>query len=284
MNHAFHCLIVSLLAFHVTAQAGTVEGFTEPYRTIDISAPGEPGLIVKINVREGETVTRGQVLVEFDTRVLQAALKIANTRCQGSGRIAAAQAELDLRKDRHRVLKTLDRQGHASSAELRRAVTDLRVATANHQLALEEKALAELERDRMLAQIAQRRLRSPIDGVVVSVFREVGESTTVGNTEMMMLVQLDKLRVKLPVSAKFAATLQVGATLELQMPELERKVAAKVEVVSPVLDAKSGTVQVTCVIDNAQRDIQSGMRCLVQVAGASPQLPAAEYDPSTFGF
>ncbi len=63
-----------MLANPLATHAGTVEGFTEPFRTIDISAVGEPGLIVRINATEGQPVKRGQVLVEFDARVLQAAL------------------------------------------------------------------------------------------------------------------------------------------------------------------------------------------------------------------
>ncbi len=158
------------------------------------------------------------------------------------------------------------------------------MARANHQLALEEQALAALERDRILAQIEERRLRSPIHGVVTSIYREVGESTSVGEADMMTLVQLEKLRVKLPVSATFAATLHVGTPIELRIPELSRLVPSEVEVVSPVLDAKSGTVQVTCVIDNAKGEIQSGMRCLVQVAGAEAQQDHADVGQSDFGF
>ncbi len=284
MNIIHHAARWAIIVSPLSGYAGTVEGFTEPFRTIDISAPGEPGLIVRIDAAEGQPVKRGQILVEFDARVLQAALKIAETRCTCGGRIAAAQAELDLREERYRVLEKLDAHGHASSAEMRRAATDLRVARANHQLALEEQTLAELERDRILAQIEARRLRSPIDGVVTSIYREVGESTSVGEMQMLTLVQLEKLRVKLPVSANFAATLKVGALLELRIPELSRTVAAEVEVVSPVLDANSGTVQVTCVIDNAHGDVQSGVRCLVNAAGASPRERNPEISPTDIGF
>ena len=64
------------------------------------------------------------------------------------------------------------------------------VAEAQIKLANEERELASLECDRIEAQIEQRRLRSPIDGVVVEVMREVGESTQISDPRLLTLVQL----------------------------------------------------------------------------------------------
>ena len=276
------CLTLAILGSSAHAK---VEGFTEPYRMVSLSAPGEPSLVTKIAAREGASVSAGQIVVEFDARVLQAGLRIAQARCELDGREAAARAEYDLRQERFSKLRLLDQQGHASPTELRRAEADLRVAQANYQLALEEKTLAELERDRIQAQIEQRRLRSPFDGVVTKVFREVGESTSLGESEMITIVQLDRLRVTLPVSAEFARTLRQGASLELELPELGRQVTSEVEIISPVLDAKSGTVPITCVIDNRERSIQSGMRCIADVAGAAHTPDESDrLDAESFGF
>ncbi len=258
--------VVAIL--QLNANAGNVEGFAEPFKDIEISFPGEPGLIRRIHVREGEEVSEGEMLVELDARVLGASREIAKSRWAMNGRVEAAQAEAELRSDRLQKLRELNREGHASATEIRRAETDWRVAAAKLKLAMEEKTLAKLECERIEAQIEQRRMRSPIDGVVVTIFCEEGESTRSGDAGMIRLVQLDRLRVRFPVSVQHAATVTAGQKINLRLPEVAKSTSAYVEVVSPVLDAKSGTVEITCVIDNSKGEYCSGMRCLMEVEGA----------------
>ena len=251
------------------ALAGHVEGFVEPYRKVDLSATGEPGVITEINVREGESVKKDELVAVVDTAVLEVSLAIAQKRASMTGRLDAAKAEVELRKDRVEKLRALRGRGHVSINELQRAETDLDVAMANYVLAEEERDLSQLECKRIQAQIEQRQLRSPFDGVVVEVFREVGEATQISEARMMTMVQLDKLRVKFPVSVDDAAKIVAGEMVEVELPEIKEKIKVEVELVSPVLDAKSGTVQISCVIDNHDGKIRSGMRCLLPVEGES---------------
>jgi RND family efflux transporter MFP subunit len=253
--------------------AGAVEGFAEPYCQIEVSASGEPGLITDVRVREGDSVKKGDILLALDTDVLEAALRIARRRSEFTGRLRAAEAEHKLRSERAAKLRTLRDQGHASAAEIERAEADLAVAEAQVVLANEERELAALECARIEAQIERRRFRSPIDGVVVEVFRDVGEAAEISDPRLLTLVQLNPLRVKFPVTVLQSAGLSAGDTIRVELPEFATATDAHVEIVAPVLDAKSGTVQVTCVINNDQGQYRSGMRCLLQLADSFHKLP-----------
>jgi RND family efflux transporter MFP subunit len=262
----FFSLVAGLLT-PSSALCGTVEGFAEAYRHIEVATGADSGLITQILVREGDAVKKGQLVATLDTSVLEASLDIARRRSQLDGRLDAATAEQLMRHKRLEKLHQLQHRGHASHVEVDRAEADLDVARAQVKLANEERELARLECARIEAQIEQRRLRSPIDGVVVEVFREVGESTQISDPRLLTLVQLHPLRVKFPVSVVQSADFQTGDVVTLQLPEFETVGQATVEVVAPVLDAKSGTVQVTCVIDNEDGTFRSGMRCLLEVQG-----------------
>ena len=48
-----------------TASSNSVEGLTEPFRRVELAA-AETGLITEINVREGQNVTKGEVLAKLD--------------------------------------------------------------------------------------------------------------------------------------------------------------------------------------------------------------------------
>lgn len=247
--------------------AGYVEGFTEPNRDIEVSIPGEPGLITEIRVKEGQKVAEGEVLVVLDTKVLEASLAVAKRRAAQVGRIKAAQAEVALRRSRADKLRQMSQRGNASPIEFKRAVTDYDVAKANLILAEEEQDINRLEVARIEAQIDKSRLRSPCDGIIVEVFKEAGESTQISDSRLLQIVQLSVLRVDFPVSIAEASKYKAGDRIDVSLPEISKEAIAVVEVVSPVLDAESGTVKISCVIDNAQGKFRSGMSCQLPVEG-----------------
>ena len=256
--------------------AGYVEGFTEPNRDIEVSVPGEPGLIMEIRVKEGQSVVEGEILAVLDTKVLDASLAVAKRRASQVGRIKAAQAEVALRRSRADKLRQMSERGNASPIEFKRAVTDYDVAKANLILAEEERDVNLLEVRRIEAQIEKARLRSPCDGVIVDVFKEAGESTQVSDSRLLQLVQLSVLRVEFPVSVSEAAKYSAGDRIDVMLPDTSQSAQAFVEVVSPVLDANSGTVKISCIIENADRSFRSGMRCLMPVEGGDE--PSSDFD------
>lgn len=258
-------IIVCLLSN--SAQARKTEGFTEPHHDLEVAATGEPGLITEINVREGQKVQKGDVLAVIDTRILEKTLAIAKRKATVHGRAAAMRAELKIRTDRYQKMQQMASRGHVSAVELERAKADYEVAEANLLSAGEDSELAKLEVARIQAQIERQKVRCPIDGVIVKLHREVGESTLITDPKMLRLVSLDMLRVKFPITVRQSLNVREGEYLDVSLPEVEESTTAVVEVVSPVLDAKSGTVLVTCLIDNSQGKYRSGMRCLLDVGG-----------------
>ena len=266
--------------FFVGALHGeTVEGFAEPNQEIEITGSTEPGRLTEIRVHEGDTVEQGDVLAVMEKSILDASLEIARRRSEFQGRLEAATAEYHLRRDRAYKLSLLRQEGHASPAELERAEADLAVAAAQVKLAEEEIELAELEVERIQAQIEQRIFRSPIDGVVSKLDREVGESILLNDPALMTLVQLNPLRVRFPVSMSAVSHFEENTEVKVEIPDVNGTVSATVELVAPVLDAKSGTVQITCLLNNDQGELRSGMRCLLRVPGAESADVASRTGP-----
>ena len=67
---AMACSSVPLLA-SPPMSARQVDGFTEPYRTINVAAL-ESGVITRLDAHEGEVVCKGQVLATLDSDLLEA--------------------------------------------------------------------------------------------------------------------------------------------------------------------------------------------------------------------
>jgi RND family efflux transporter MFP subunit len=256
--------------------ADSIEGFTEPVQTIDVAA-SELGIIAAMKVTEGQHVKAGELLAELDIDVLQSTLEVAQAKAAALGAIEGARAERDFKQKRLLELDKLMVKGHATSGELARAEADLAVAEARLKVAQEEAAMAELECRRIQAQIERRRIRSPITGLVTGVHREVGEAFLANDPRIVTLVNLSKLRVRFQMLPQQAVEFSEKDRLTLQLPDIEKSVNGVVELISPVMDAKSGTLEVSVLIDNEELKLRSGARCTVNVGRSGPTPLTRDY-------
>ena len=80
-----------------------------------------------------------------------------------------------------------------------------------------------------------------------------------------MLVQLDPLIADFSVAWYDASKLQLGQTVNVQFTEGNQEVSGTIEFISPLTDAESGTVPVKVRLENADGDLRSGDRCILQL-------------------
>ena len=264
-----HALVIFILLLSATAEGQIVESFTEPYRKVDLTT-AEVGLLAHVHVREGDSVKKDQLLAALDSDVQQLAVEIAEANLAARGRFESAVAERDLRKQRFGKLEELRKTGHATQDELERARTDLAVAEANVLIAIEQRKVDELDYRRLLAVRERRNLRSPINGVIIRVYREDADLVGGANAPVMTVMQLDPLRVSFSVPAAYAATFRVGQKRNVQLSDSEQTAIAQVDFISPVVDAESGTVRIKMLIPNADGKYRSGSRSSLDLDGAQP--------------
>lgn len=253
-------LLGVLQPMSTTARAGSaLEAFTEPFRTVNVAAP-ESGIVTEVVAREGAQVEVGDPLVRLDVDLHEALLSIARAGMEETGRIEAAQAEVALRWQRVETLRELREAGHARQEELDRAVADLHIAEGQLKSAQEARQLKVLEHQKILVQIQRRTIRSPIAGVVTEVFKEPGEFTAANDPTLLTVVQLDPLIATFAASQNVAGRLHPGKQVDLELAG-GTLLTGEVDFVSPVIDAKSGTVEVRVRIPNPDGRLQGGMRC-----------------------
>lgn len=256
-------LVLALQGMGEAALALEIEAFSEPYREA-LVATAETGVLIRIDVVEGQRVAAGEAIAELDVGVLSSSLAIAEARAKASGAIRSARAVVKLRRGRLAALDALERQGHAREVELASARSELDIARAKLVMAEEARDAALLERDRIAGQIERRTIRSPFDGTVTRVHKEVGEILRPGEEAVATLADLERLLLELPVPSGDARRLRAGQPVEVRMAMVEAPVEAAVERIAPVTDADSGTVRVRVVMDNASGALRSGARCMVR--------------------
>tara|TARA_R110002096_G_scaffold173997_10_gene349636 strand:- start:1787 stop:2617 length:831 start_codon:yes stop_codon:yes gene_type:complete len=262
--------IISLLLLSFTlspfavAQTPTI-GTTEPIRQVDMAFP-ESGVIASIPAQEGQVVREGELLGKLDSQVLDASLRIAKIRAESQSTIQSAQANWELRKRRKDELERLAKSGSANRDEVARANAEFEISNAELIAAKEEKASLAIQVERIAAEIERHTLRSPFDGIVSRIYREVGENVQPGQGPVLTLVKLDQLNVVLHVPHQAAEHLKPGQTVPLQKTNGTREYLAKLEFVSPVTDAASSTTRVKLVLENPSGEHRSGTKYLVDLS------------------
>ncbi len=255
----------------LTAQAVEIDGFTEPYRTVDVAA-AETGTIKSIDVREGEQVQEGQVLARLDDDMYQALLAIAQESLNGQSALKSAEAELNMRRSRLEKLETLRTQGHARQEEVDRAQADVEMAEARVLSAKEQTELKRLEYNKVKIQLERRSVRSPLQGVVSLVHKDAGEFVAPNDPHVLELVQLDPLLATFSVPSHLVPRIEKAGKLPVFLEDAGTWVTGEIERIAPVTDAESGTVRIKVRLANAEGKYRSGERCTIELK--EPSVPA----------
>ncbi|MEO8496040.1 MAG: efflux RND transporter periplasmic adaptor subunit [Planctomycetota bacterium] len=250
--------------------ASDVEGFTEPYRDIDVAA-SESALLENVEVREGDRVQAGQLLAQLDASVLRASLEIVKATAAAEGRLESAEAEVKMQSEIVAKLHELRERSHASRQEVERAEAQLQIAEARRKAVQEEQQVMMLECQRTRVQLEQRRLISPIDGIVTRIFKDRGEFVSLADPVVLKVVQLDPLLVVFAVPTKQGRELSAGEDVEVCFAESENRTTGSIEFVSPTADPQSGTTRVRVRIPNPNELLPSGAPCRLVLPSPSAQ-------------
>lgn len=281
--------------------------------------------VQQVLVREGVRVRAGDALVQLEADEWQAALRQAQAaQAQASARLlglrstgrSQAQAVLDqahagLQAARADMTRTeqLVSQGFLSPARLDESRRALAVAQAlqasataqwqanagrNHESGTDlVQAQAQLEQARAATQAAQARLaqtvlRAPTDALVLTRLAEPGQIVQPGRA-LLTLALAGVTQLKAQVDERFLAQLQPGQPAVVVADAFaDRRLAAHVQVIAPVVDAQRGAVEVTLALNgDAPAFLREDMTLSVEVETARRAsalvLPLAALRPPAGG-
>jgi membrane fusion protein (multidrug efflux system) len=231
---------------------GTVSAL--PNQDVRVSAL-VPGRIAQMKVAEGDHVEIGQVLAKLDDRPLRDQLRQAEA--------AASQAKANLENAKLSLERneTLFARGIAARKDLDDARTQQSVAAAALRQAEAALELAHL-------QVARTEILSPLNGMVVKRFVNVGEQ--VDGTAAQPVVEVANLsQVELfgNLPAIYLAKIHVGQTLPVTSDALPGKtLPGRVVAISPAVDPATNVGTVRIRIANQQHLLRLGVFLTAQVA------------------
>lgn len=194
----------------------TLSGSVEPIRRVGVNSQLS-GALLSINVEEGSTVRRDQVLAQLDAREID--LQLSSARAS----LLAAESAME----------------RAEKLRQARIYTDIEYERDRTALAA---ALSQLEQ--LQTRLGYASVKSPLDGVVIEKRVEAGD--VVGaQTRLFTIADVSTLVVRLNVSELEVTGMQPGQAVEISIDALDRQtVQGRIRRVFPAADSVSRLVPV----------------------------------------
>jgi len=260
MNYRTVYLAVAALGLAARAAAAPALGcLIEPDRVADVGSP-VVAVIDSVEVDRGQYVRKGQVLVVLRANVERAAFDAARSRADANADLQAAAANASFNRERLVRAEDLFRQNFISQQALDQARTESQLADQKLTQAREQQTVSSHERGMAAAQLQQRTIRSPMDGVVAERYMSAGER--VDDKPLLRIARIDPLRVQLVVPTTLYGQVQPDAAVSV-VPDLPgaHALTARVTMVDKVIDPASNTFRVQLALPNPDLSLPAGLRC-----------------------
>lgn len=236
-----------------------------PKQVIELGTP-VAGLLAEVLVDRGDAVKAGQMVARLDSSVEEAQLALDRYRAKNTTEVDAAHLDLEWNKRELERKKELRGNMFAKINDVDEYETKVAQDETSIRKAEIDSRIAALEADRSEKQLDLKRIKSPVDGVVIERKHAPGEYVY-DQTPLMSIAELDPLYVELVIPANRFGSIKPGSSAELRLdapsPIGDQTYSAKVKVIDPVIDAASNTFGVRLVLPNPGAAIPAGIRCWV---------------------
>lgn len=255
------------------------------------------GRVASVPAEIGKAVRKGNPLVVLDksdllsqVKAAEAAYELASAnltrielsapvmeKAQAESSVKQARAQVDAATKNEERMTALYQAGAVPLVQLEAAQTQLTVALAQLELALQnldvvnsgtaqqaiaaataQKKQAEAGLELARSQLAAATLAAPYDGVVSFVNVNPGEIVSPG-VPVVGMVESGRLYAEFMVSEKQVGVLKAGQSLEITVPTVGKSATAVVAGISPSVDARSRMYRLRVEVRTAEGSFKPGM-------------------------
>ncbi|HTL59914.1 MAG TPA: efflux RND transporter periplasmic adaptor subunit [Candidatus Limnocylindrales bacterium] len=209
------------------------------------------GQILAEPIEEGQHLKEGDLLARIDDRDYQAQLRQA----YAARELAEANVRLTIAKAER--ARKLDGTGAISKEELETAINAAEVAQA--QLKRDEAAV-----DYAKFEVSQCVITSPINGIVLKKYREMGDTINYGGqiqagggaTDIAQLADTDDMRAEVDINESDIAKVGIGSPAAVALDAYpDKRFDAALVKVYPEADRQKGTVKVEVQIEKPDLEL-----------------------------
>ncbi len=217
------------------------------------------GRIVTLNIKEGDFVKKGTILLHINDEDLQARLKKL-----GFNKKLAEDNEA-------RQQKLLDKEA-ISQREYDIAVNSVNTVSAD----IED----------LTAQIQKMTIKAPFDGTIG--FRFVSQGSYISpTTKIATLTNTNPAKIEFAIPAKYSSIVRKGSKIDFTVENSEQKFVGTVYAIDPKIDPDTRTLQIRAVAPNPNQKLIPGSFARVELVlkskGSAIMIPTEAIIPEQKG-
>ena len=214
-----------------------VQGSVEADQSVELY-PESSGNITKIFVLEGQSISKGQPLVQIDNSILESSK-------------VELQTQLDL------AATTFERQKRLWNQNIGSEIQYLQAKAKKEGL---ENSLESLK-----SQAKKLKITAPFSGTVDEVFAKTGGLAN-PMFPALRLINLDQIHVESEVTETYLKYIKKGTEVELYFPSIDKKINTKVDQVGNYINPNNRSFKVRMNVNNTDGTLKANLLADVKIS------------------
>ncbi|MEP2937513.1 MAG: efflux RND transporter periplasmic adaptor subunit [Gilvibacter sp.] len=200
--------------------------------------PEYQGTLTRLYVKEGQRVSKGQLLAKIDDGGL-------------SSQVAQMETQYQLAKTTYERQQRLWDQKIGSEIQYLQAKSNME--------GLKNSV------DQMKAQLGRTNVRAPFSGEIDQIITEQGQVVSPGAMAIMRIVNLSNMYVKASVPENYLTTISKGSEVKVTLPALNMQVDGMVKTVGNYINPSNRTFDIEIDIPNKDNSIKPNLVAKLEI-------------------
>lgn len=200
--------------------------------------PETSGTLTHVYVKEGQPVTKGQLLAKIDDGGL-------------SQQVAQLQIQADLAKT------TFERQERLWNQNIG---SEIQYLQAKSSYESQQQAVNQLK-----IMLAKTSVRAPFSGVIDDVITEQGSVVAPGQSQLMRIVNLNNMYIETNVPESYITSVTEGKSVQIDFPVLGKSITGVIRQAGNFINPANRTFKVEIAVPNDDRNIKPNLTAKLKI-------------------
>lgn len=200
--------------------------------------PEFAGILKEINVKEGDKVTKGQVLAKID-----------------DGGLSQQLSQVEIQRDLAKT--TFERQERLWKEKIG---SELQYLQAKSNYEAQEKMVNQLNE-----QVQKTLVKAPFTGIIDEVITEKGSLVSPGQSPLIRVVNLDEMYIETSVPESYIATVTKDKPVEVEFPVVGISVQTKVGQVANYINPANRTFKIEVPLSNNDKVLKPNLTAKLKI-------------------